>query len=51
MRQADIDFIIQQVTKKLNADFRAICETRINHSLRDFIVRTIKEITPLQFAF
>ena len=44
MRQADIDFIIQQVTKKLNADFRAICETRINHSLHNFIVRTIKEI-------
>jgi len=44
MKQSDIDYIVQIIMKQLNADFRAICETRINNSLRSFIIRTIKEI-------
>ncbi len=32
------------VLKQLNADFRAICETRIDRSLHEYIVRKIKEI-------
>ena len=37
MKQSDIDYIVQIIMKQLNADFRAICETRINNSLRSFI--------------
>jgi len=44
MRQADLNYIIQMVLKQLNADFRAICETRIDRSLHEYIVRKIKEI-------
>ena len=44
MRQADIDYIVQIVMRQINKDFKVICETRINNTMRAYIISSIKDI-------
>ncbi len=43
MRQADIDHIVELITKRMDKDFEKICEKRISLSLHDYIAMVIKE--------
>lgn len=44
MKKEDIDHIVQLIIKRMNEDFRTICDTRINHSLHDYVRLTISEM-------